>query len=749
MAKNKTKRIIAVLLLAAICALACIFCLAACTSGKPTEGLEYTLNDDGKSYTVTGLGSAVLGQSYIKTGVVPFTDGDLRIPPKHNGKPVTAIGNNAFYGCVNISSVTIPSSVTSIGEGAFNGCRFIGSIEIPSSVRSIGKRAFSNCRFLTSATIPSGVTEIGDETFDGCEELLKVNLPYSVNSIGKAAFRECGNLTSVTIPYGVTEIAENTFSRCDSLTEVKIPSSVTSIGEGAFEYCYSLKKIELPSSVKRVDYTAFFSCGQLEYNIFGNAKYLGNSENPYLILVEAVNKNITTVEIPSSVEFIVEWAFNGCNKLEYNSFGNALYLGNSENPYLVLIKAKRQSIESVTSHENTKIIYSWAFQNCRELINLTVSASVANIEDHAFYNCCVENISVDPENQAYLSAGNCLIDTAAKTLIFGCLNSVIPSDGSVEVIGNEAFIGSTNLTDIIIPDTVKIIGEEVFRHCGLKSIAIPSSVTKIGRYAFDNCSKLEGVYIPDAAVSIGECAFADCKNLTVLVIGNSVISIGDAAFYGCESLDSIRIPASVTSIGVGAFGRNISSVTVVNNNKVYHSAGNCIIETAAKKLIFGCNNSIIPSDGSVEVIGAGALGNCDRLKNITIPDSVTSIEGNAFASCSSITSVVIPDSVTSLGDSVFWQCSSLESVTIGSSVKTIGWYAFEYCSKLESITIPVSVTRIGDLAFYNCTRLKSILYGGTVAQWGRITRSNIYNGNTGKYTVYCTDGELSKSESSR
>ena len=150
-----------------------------------------------------------------------------------------------------------------------------------------------------------------------------------------------------------------------------------------------------------------------------------------------------------------------------------------------------------------------------------------------------------------------------------------------------------------------------------------------------------------------------------------------------------------------------------------------------KKIVFG--GKIVPSN---------ILSSCSNITEIEIPDSVTSIGNYAFRGCSGLTSVVIPDSVTSIGDCAFDGCSGLTSVTIGNSVTSIGEGAFHECSSLTSITIPDSVTSIGDSAFSWCSGLKEIHYNGTMAQWYAVKKGYNWNSNTGSYTVYCTDGNL-------
>ena len=164
--------------------------------------------------------------------------GDVVIPStfEYNGVnyKVTSIGNNAFKGCTELTSVIIPKNVTDIGNSAFADCTELTSVEIPSSVASIRYRTFKGCTSLTSVEIPSSVTSIVDEAFLNCESLTSVTIPDSVTTISASAFGNCPSLTSVTIPDSVTSIGNGAFNGCTGLTSVTIPDSVTRIGEAAF-----------------------------------------------------------------------------------------------------------------------------------------------------------------------------------------------------------------------------------------------------------------------------------------------------------------------------------------------------------------------------------------------------------------------------------------------------------------------------------------------------------------------------------
>ncbi|MBQ0109519.1 MAG: leucine-rich repeat protein, partial [Clostridiales bacterium] len=266
--------------------------------------------------------------------------------------------------------------------------------------------------------------------------------------------------------------------------------------------------------------------------------------------------------------------------------------------------------------------------------------------------------------------------------------TAVSFSGNITSISSWAFEGCTGLTDVTIPSGVTTIDGWTFYNCtGLTSISIPSSVTTIGEGTFYGCTKLENVVIPSGVKTIGDYMFEYCAGLTGVTIPSGVTTIGEYAFDGCAELASITIPSTVTSIGIAAFQdcSGLESITVEAGNTNYHSAGNCLIETESKTLIFGCNNSIIPDDGSITIIAGEAFSHCSELTSVTITSGVTTIGNNAFFDCSGLTSVTIPSSVTAIGDYTFYGCTGLTSVTIPSSVTTIGEGVFYDCLSLTDI----------------------------------------------------------------
>lgn len=207
---------------------------------------------------------------------------------------ITTIGDNAFYLCAGLTSISIPNSVTIIGDNAFAGCNGLTAVNIPNNLISIGKYAFSHCKQLTEFTIPGSLTTIDEGAFFFCTGLTSIIISNSVTAIEYRAFTGCSGLTSIqvesgnaaydsrdncnaiietasntliqgcqntVIPNSVTSIGNGAFNQCINLTSICIPNGVTNIGRGAFADCSNLATIIIPSSITTIGDYAFIRCG--------------------------------------------------------------------------------------------------------------------------------------------------------------------------------------------------------------------------------------------------------------------------------------------------------------------------------------------------------------------------------------------------------------------------------------------------------------------------------------------------------
>lgn len=206
---------------------------SAFTGEVQVDGINYFINTDGQTAEVINKDGGYTGEIIIPSSI------------NYEGVvcKVTKIGLDAFKGCGELSSITMPNSVTEISVCAFEGCTGLSSVTISEGMEAISIAAFKGCSSLTSVIMPSSVTEISVAAFRDCTSLSAITMPDSLKAISIAAFRGCTGLSSVTIPDSVTEIYDDAFRGCKNLRALTIPSSVTKIYSGAFADCENIKDV--------------------------------------------------------------------------------------------------------------------------------------------------------------------------------------------------------------------------------------------------------------------------------------------------------------------------------------------------------------------------------------------------------------------------------------------------------------------------------------------------------------------------
>lgn len=279
---------------------------------------------------------------------------------------------------------------------------------------------------------------------------------------------------------------------------------------------------------------------------------------------------------------------------------------------------------------------------------------------------CLEFVS-NGDGTCYVSGiGTC---TGGKIVI----PEKSPEGDVVTGIGSYAFVLNTNITEVVIPESVTNIDSYAFYRCSmLQSVEIPPSVKKLGRGVFYGCGALSKATVPEGVPEIGDDLFYGCNSLQYVSIPQSVTSIGESAFYGCSVLTGVTFPDALQSIGKDAF--------------------------------YGCR----------------------ALKTLLIPKSVTWIGGDAFYYCTGLERIHIEDldawflidfyNVASnplcYGHELYLDGAPVVDVTVPESMTEVKKNTFAQCTTLKTITMHVGVTAVGDEAFYQCTALSDVYFMG-------------------------------------
>jgi len=643
---------------------------------------------------------------------------EIVIPESVEGYPVTAIGASAFAFNEAVESVYIPSGVTVIGDGAFSNCNNLKSVTFPDGLEDIGAYAFKGCSGIEVVDLPESIERLGEFAFEGSAYISdpdnwedgalynnkvlvltteEIGSSYSIKEgtkvIADGAFslskdEQSYVVQSVEIPESVVNVGSSTFYNCAGLESIVIPKGITSIGGEAFMNCRGLKSVTIPASLAFVDFFAFCECTSLETVYFEGAEEqwtgifveIGNDclLNANVVFSEA---GIDEEIIPEGLKYTI--ANGEVTVTRYKGSADSLAIPAVIEGFPVTSIGKDAffnctDLVEVIIPENVRDIGPYAFYNCRGLKRISIPEKVESIGDNAFCNCQAlssvtipESITVIGENAFFACRDLDTVYYGGNRYQWGCIN--IQGDTRVLTLWATIIFAKEDAEEGPNDIDYRIANGEVtvYEYTGDETVyEIPSmihghTVTAIGDSTFRLNKKLENVIMPDTVVRIEQNAFYGCSALKAVELPESLEIIEGGAFGGCYNLSAIRIPAKVRFIDNNTFHYTLGleSITVDEDNPIYHAQGNCLIETKSKKLVKGCNLSEIPKDGSVTSIGYDAFGDC-RIPLLLIPGSVTEIGMRAFE-FAYIQKVYIPSGTVKINDAAFIGCDDITVVLYG------------------------------------------------------------------------------------
>lgn len=628
-------------------------------------------------------------------------------------------------GCLNITGEGAMTDYKDASAVPWFSLRsLITKVTFNGYITNIGAYAFDYCVNLTSITIPDSVVSIGAYSFYGCSGLREITIPKNVTGIGASAFAGCTNLSTVTISDSVTSIGVSAFAGCTSLTNISIPDSVTSIGEGAFDNT----EIDISQIAFRRG-----SCGaNLKWALLGNHQLriygmgamtdFSSGSAPWY----KEREQIAEVILSEGVSGIGDYAFVGCKTL------TSVVLADSVTRIGKHAFAQCNGVSGIDLENISEIAESAFEQSGLTEIQISGSATVT-IGNDAFARCAaLKTVMLE---QCTLKAGDCIwkgctgleklmisadFTEIGSSLFADCTAlSQVTLTGKCMDIGAYQFSGCTALTNISIPNGVMVLGSYAFQNCtGITEITLPDSVTEVQAGAFSGCRGLEKIQFSKQLEIIGDYAFQNCILFTLMVIPDSVTSMGSGVFSGCNKLENLTLPF----VGSGKDPESASQETLF----AYIFGTTSFAEAYAVKQYYSdsaYSTYYLPNSlTKVTITGGkllyGAFDHCSNIKQISIPDTVTSIAPYVFRDCKGLEDIVIADGVTEIGKYALSGCSGLASISLPEKLQSIDSAAFSDCTALEKIKLPQQITQIADKLFQGCSSLREISIVGQVESIG-------------------------------
>ena len=682
----------------------------------------------------------------LKTGAFSFCWKlkNINIPDK-----LQTIEPYCFTYCEDLESIHIAKGVVSIGMQAFSGDTNLTEITFAKdgALSRLNNKAFAYCG-ITAMTIPSSIQSMGEEVFKNCTKLESVTFEENskLNALTAWAFAGADNLKSITFKENaqLTMIQARALERMNSLQTVDVSkcTKLTTIDNYAFYGCASMESFAIPANITEIGRYAFYGC-----------------------------KKFTRLDIPEKMDTIGRYAFAGIPDIkiyfnsavlpahlqEYWDYGiRGYYLGTGEThsnadwKYTVLndgtavlieyigtntevnvttvdgytvsavganVLKEDSTVQSLILPESVKSICNYAFENTKNLRNISIPASVEMIGTYAFYKSGVEKVN-------------------------------FASDSKLTYIDAYAFSETENLKNINIPEKVTEVRKYAFERSALNEVkfAQNAELNLIGRYAFSN-SKLQEVQLPDHALKVDYHAFDGITSLNTLKFGTGNTQLYGYAFYN-TGLTEVNLPENVEYVGEYCFSfcKELTAINVEEANTQYSSEKGVFFNKKQTKLIqcpAGKSGTYNIPD-KTEALGFGAFeGSILSKIGISNSSKLNTIGYKAFYDCEQITSMYIPATLVSVDYYAFAYCKKLSDFTLGEGSVLKGIYegAFYGCEALQSIEIPDGVVEIGEYAFYGCEALNSVDIKETSNLQGIYAHAFDYTGLT-EFTIPDTVNEV-------
>ena len=474
---------------------------------------------------------------------------------------VTRIDDYALAGHKELISFNCADTILEFGTGVFKNCSSLKKVKIPRHFKNISNETFENCSSLEEIELPEGITSIECNAFRGCTNLKHISFPQNLERINSGAFENCASLSSVVLNEGVTKLGSEAFKLCRNLKDIKLPNSIVEFGREVFANCEALETFIMPDSVKNVGGGVFLECTNLREvvlsshlrefpelgytvkSIFKDCNSLFSIIFPKMILklqkgyfdenikLSRIYANAESLRtFPQLKKYMLAAYISGDGT--YNEEDTKAYeLSLKRNAGLVLCHAAEKddiavvkamlSKHKIDASVIIKAIDSTKNEEIKMLLEQYIDANFSE-EDVAIAKKDKERIDVGA-NSYTLKEARLLYQVGKGEKDDECVirkykgedrdEIIIPSfidNKKVVMIDKCAFKGKI-IKKVVIPDTVKEIGQSAFYGCCIRELVLSKNLEKIGSYAFWD-HELDKVVIPKSVKNMGQQLFDYAKN---------------------------------------------------------------------------------------------------------------------------------------------------------------------------------------------------------------------------------------------
>lgn len=585
----------------------------------------------------------------------------------------------------NPTEITLPDTVvyegvkytlTSIGEKAFDNNNKLVTVNLPATLRDIQYGAFFKTTKLRTINAHSPMAP--DIEASPFATTVMVNCTLYVPAGKWFDYQYNWRRFQRVYEYGTKQgvvadgLKYNILSEQDRLAgitgnsytgDVNIPASVTidgkeykvvEIGCYAFDGRTGITSVTLPATILVINNYAFRKSSLPTVTLPQGLRMLKEGCFEYAPL--------TTVTIPPRIQRVENLAFAYCDKMTEVTLGDSVnYLGNSAFGFSPKLK-------KINGGDKVTLIMESVFLNDTSLTTAAFP-NVVTIKGAAFRNTAVR----------------------------------FTFPRSLKSIDLQGFMECRGLTEVVLPDTMDLVGATAFASCpNLTKITLPkvAKCNLVNAGILQNNPKLTEVVLPQNITVLPMSLLAGCTSLTTFTVPSYIKELKGSTFNNCTALKSVKLPEGLTTIGGGTFS-GCSALTDVNLPESLTSLGGTIFLNCK-----ALRHVKLPS--KLTTLGAGTFNNCTALDSVTFGPNITTMGQSTFFGCTNIKRVILPEKLTSLPNFTFKNCTSLDSVYISRSVASLGNQVFNGCSKLPSVTLRSNVSKIGTLCFVGCTNLKTL-----------------------------------------